>query len=55
MRKSAPLFDQLIRVAQSEKVVTDQDCINTLLLIYNEISIIEVCGDDDLRSIWIVF
>ena len=53
MRTSAPLFDQLIRVAQSEKVVTDQDCINTLLLIYNEISIIEVCGDDDLRSIWI--
>ena len=27
MKKTAPFFDQLIRVAQSEKVVTDKDCI----------------------------
>jgi len=53
LRRTAPFFDQLIRVAQSEKVVTDKDCIDTLLLIFNELSFIETCGDDDLRSIWI--
>jgi len=53
MKKTAPLLDHLIRVAQSEKVVTDKACIDTLLRQYNELSFIETCGDDDLRSIWI--
>jgi hypothetical protein len=49
---SAPLFDQLIRVAQSETIVTDLDCINKLLLIINEIGVLEVQGEDELRSVW---
>jgi len=50
--KIAPLIDQLIRVAQSETIVTDLDCINKLLLIINEIGVLEVQGEDELRSIW---
>lgn len=51
--KTAPSFDQLIRVAQSEKVVTDTDCIEKLLLIINEIGVLEIQGEDENRSIWI--
>lgn len=51
--KNAPFFDHLIRVAQSETVVTDLDCIDKLLLIINEIGVLEVQGEDELRSIWI--
>lgn len=49
---NVPFFDRLIHVAQSETVVTDLDCINKLLLIINEIGVLEIQGEDELRSIW---
>lgn len=51
--RTAPFFDHLIRVAQSETFVTDKDCIEILLLIINEIDILEIQGEDEFRSIWI--
>ncbi|OFY41649.1 MAG: hypothetical protein A2X18_09955 [Bacteroidetes bacterium GWF2_40_14] len=51
--KTAPFFDYLIRVAQSQTIVTDKDCIEKLLLLINEISVLEIQGVDELRNIWI--
>jgi hypothetical protein len=48
----APYFDHLIHVAQSDTRVTDAACIQKLLLIINEISILKVQGEDELRRIW---
>lgn len=49
----APYFDHLIHVAQSDTRVTDAACIQKLLLIINEISILKVQGEDELRRIWL--
>lgn len=51
--KTAPFFDHLVRVAQSETFVTDKECIEKLLLIINEIGALKIQGDDELRCIWI--
>jgi hypothetical protein len=53
MKNTAPYFDEFIRLAQTQKEVTDKSCIETLLQLYDTMSIIEVSGEDELRSIWI--
>jgi hypothetical protein len=50
---TAPYIDQLIKYVQQDPVVRDKKCAKKLLEIIKDIRMIEVQGDDEMRSIWI--
>lgn len=50
---SAPYIDRFIKCAQQDPLVKDKKCIEKLLDTIKDIRLLEVQGDDELRSIWI--
>ncbi len=49
----APYVDELIKSAQQDFIVKDKNHIKKLLEIIKNIRMLEVQGDDEMRSIWI--
>lgn len=49
----APYLDHLIHVARSKVLISEAACIQQLLLIVNEMSVLNVQGEDELRRIWL--
>ncbi|MCL4418450.1 MAG: hypothetical protein M1365_17485, partial [Actinobacteria bacterium] len=50
---TAPYLDVLIEFAQHNPWVKDKKCVGKLSEVINQIRMLEVQGEDDLRSIWI--